>query len=329
MKNILITGATGFVGSHFVSKALEKGFEVHVTVRPNSDLSYLKEFNVKYHSLSLFDKPAFKKLLHENQVDYILHNAGITKTKKIEDYFSVNAHATKIIAEAAVESERPIQKFVYISSLAALGPGKFAGDILSNERQEQPCSYYGKSKLLAEKHLEELPDLNFIVFRPTGVYGPREKDFLQMIKMLKAGIELYIGNAPQTLSFIYVKDLSELVMSALEAEVSRCKYVVSDGNIYDKTAFGKEIAQLLSVKPIRLNLPVIAGSLIAGVSEFIHIFKSKPALLNKDKLHEILAPSWACDTSELTRDFKFAAQYNLRRGLEETINWYQREGWLS
>lgn len=328
MKKILITGATGFVGSHFVSEAIEKGFEVHITVRSNSDLTYLKEFKVNCHNLSLFDKSALKKLILENQIDYILHNAGITKTKKMNDYFSVNAHATKILAEAVIESQRPIKKFVYISSLAALGPGSFAGDILDNTRPEQPNSYYGKSKLLAEKHLEEMTGLDFIVFRPTGVYGPREKDFLQMIKMLKSGLELYIGKAPQTLSFIYVKDLSALVISAFEAEVSRCKYVVSDGKIYDKSAFGKEIVQILGVKPIRLNLPVYAGSFIAHISEFIHIFKSKPALLNKDKLHEILAPSWACDTSDLARDFKFAAQYNLREGLEETIHWYQREKWL-
>lgn len=328
MKRILITGATGFAGSHFVAKALENEYEVHVTIREGSDISYLKGLNVHYHKLSLFDKEAMMQILQANHIQYILHNAGVTKTKRVNDYFTVNTHATKLLAEAAVESGNEILKFVFISSLAAQGPGKAPGEILKTGMEDRPVSYYGKSKLLAEKHLEDLEKLPFIAFRPTGVYGPREKDFLQLIKMLKSGWELYIGRSQQTLSFIYISDLCELIFSALDSDIQRRKYLVSDGRIYERYAFGSEIAQLMAIKPVRIHVPVFAGKLLASVSEWIHTFKRQPPLLNKDKLHEILAPSWACDTSDLARDFKFAAQYDLHRGLEETISWYQREAWI-
>ncbi|MBK8956112.1 MAG: NAD(P)-dependent oxidoreductase [Saprospiraceae bacterium] len=328
MKSLLITGATGFVGSHLVDKALEKGFDVHITIRKNSDLSTLQGKSVQCHECSLFDKMAMLDILRNNQIEYIIHNAGITKTKNPQDYFAVNAHASKLMGEAAVECGHPIRKFVFISSLAALGPGKDHTVVLNNQMAENPESHYGKSKLLAEKQLSEMKALNYIFFRPTGVYGPRERDFFEMIKLLKKGWEIYIGKSPQNLSFIYIEDLAELVIYALESDVNRKKYLVSDGRIYDKMDFGNEAAQILSSRPRRICLPVGIGYTMAVASEFIHRFLKKPPLLNRDKLHEILAPSWACDTSELARDFKFAPQYDLRKGLEETIRWYQRVGWL-
>jgi len=328
MKKLLITGATGFVGYHLVVEALLQGYEVHATIRKSGRLGNLSNVPIHFHELSLFDKEGFKRLLNEHQIGMVIHNAGLTKATTEDQYFSVNTHGTRVLAEALSESNSRTKRFIFMSSLAAKGPGKNPGDLLYQHTPDQPVTAYGRSKLRAERVLMEIPHLDVTIFRPTGVFGPYEQDFLQMIKMIHQGIEVYIGKQDQTISFLYVKDLSRLVIHALAYERMFGPYMVSDGNVYSRYTFGEVASNLLQKKTRRICIPLIMGKGIAILSEYYHQINKKPALLNRDKLHEILAPSWLCDISYVQRDFNFAMQYQLASGLQETLKWYKENHWL-
>lgn len=328
MKNLLITGATGFVGSHLAEEAIQRGYQVHATVRRDSGYDHLDHLPISYHKLSLFDENALSELIENHNIRWVIHNAGLTKAIKSQDYYSVNAHSTHILTRAIERAKVENEKFIFMSSLAAQGPANLPGQWLKTDLTEQPVTDYGYSKLKAEQYVKQIEGLNYIILRPTGVFGPMEKDFLQVVKMINRGLDLYIGKFDQSLSFIYVKDLARLVITSLESGVSQKTYNVSDGYMYTRFDFSEEVARILKKKAFRIFLPLWVGKSLASASEWICRIQQQPSLLNRDKLNEILAPSWACDIADLKRDFNFVPQYNLASGLIETISWYQERRWL-
>lgn len=198
-KRVLITGATGFVGYHLIKAALASDLEVYANVRRSAAADHLKDFQINYVDLDLSSIYLLKENIEEKKYDYIVHAAAVTKAKKLDDYNQVNAIYTRNLALAASKSEHPIKKFVFISSLAALGPLNQKNEKLTDKGASNPVTNYGISKALAETYLAQIQNLPLITFRPTAVYGPREKDIFILIKTIKAGFELYIGKQEQEL----------------------------------------------------------------------------------------------------------------------------------
>ncbi|EJF08766.1 NAD(P)-dependent oxidoreductase, partial [Pontibacter sp. BAB1700] len=279
-ERVLITGASGFVGHHLVEAAVQAGLEVYAAVRPSSEVAHLQAFDIHYTSLKFNDSAALVKELEEKQYHYIIHAAGITKAKSEQEYNSVNADYTQKLALAALEADIPLKKFVFISSLAALGPVMYSDTTPIHEQSKaQPVTAYGKSKRLAEQYLAELQDLPLVVLRPTAVYGPREKDIFIVLKTLNLGLEPYISNKPQWLSFVYVKDLARAVIQALGAEIHHACYNVSDGNSYDRYALATITKRILGRKAIRFHLPMGVVTVMARLLEAAYATSSKmPAL---------------------------------------------------
>lgn len=211
MKTILITGASGFIGSFLVEEALNKGYTVFAGVRTSSDKTFLKKEKVCLFEMDFSDKNKLKVKFQEYKrffgiFDYVIHNAGVTKTLHKQDFDVINYQYTKNFIEALTEGNCIPTKFVYISSLAAYGPGNENTMLpIKDTDTPSPVSLYGKSKLKAEKYIKSQSNIPYVILRPTGVYGPREKDYYVMYKMLDKGIETYIGTSKQALSFIYVK----------------------------------------------------------------------------------------------------------------------------
>ncbi len=328
METLFITGATGFLGYHIVEQALNSGYRVVATVRESSKVGHLADRPVQFISASLFDSDVLRNTLKEHNVSFIIHNAGLTKAKNHDSFYSVNAHSTRILAEAALSSGQDIKKFVFMSSMAAQGPAEHPDEILRIDSPERPVTHYGRSKQMAEKILGEYADLNDLIFRPTAVYGPRERDIFIMVKTLKSGFDLYLGRKPQCLSFVYAADLARLVVGALQSEHRKRKYIVTDGCNYDRYAFADILNDIFRKKARRLHLPQFFGYGMALVNETVHRFKSSPPVFDRDKLNELLAPGWACDISQTVKDFNFAPEYDLNRGLHETVKWYEEQGWL-
>jgi UDP-glucose 4-epimerase len=200
MVKILITGASGFVGSFLVEEALKRAYSTYAGVRKTSNLRYLSDSEISFFNCDFSDKEDIKKeLAKQSPFDYIIHNAGITKTCRKEDFNTVNYQYTKNLIEAIKESKNALKKFVYISSLAAQGPGKTKTNIpVSFDDKPRPKSFYGLSKLKSENYIKSA-GLDYLIFRPTGVYGPREKDYLQVFKSINKH-QLYICKRPLSLN---------------------------------------------------------------------------------------------------------------------------------
>lgn len=327
-EKILITGASGFVGYHLVTEAISQGYEVYAGVRKSSAVDHFKDLALRYVYLDYTSEYSLAKELERIAPDYIIHAAGVTKAKSQTVYNLINAEASRNLALATLKIQRTLKKFVLVSSLAALGPLKNLDGLIYNDSEPRPVTAYGASKLLAEQYLSDIPDLPLIGFRPTAVYGPRERDLFVLIKSINRGLDPYIGKLDQQLSFIYVKDLVSVIFSSLKKRGLQPFYNISDGEVYDRYALADTVKQLLKKKAIRLHLPFKGVSLFASLLERIYINRDATPVLNKEKINELTAVNWACDISALQRDFGFTPRYNLGLGLEETIDWYQRNHWL-
>ena len=195
MKKILITGATGFIGSFIVEEAINRGYEVWAAVRRTSSKKYLQEPGIHFIELDFGSEKKLKEQLNGHDFDYVVHAAGVTKCLHSEEFFRTNTEGTKNLVNALIKLDMPLQRFVFVSSLSILGaihedmPYK---DITDNDTP-QPNTAYGRSKLMAEEYLRSLKDFPFVILRPTGVYGPREKDYFLMAKSIKQHVDFAVG----------------------------------------------------------------------------------------------------------------------------------------
>ncbi|MEZ4952295.1 MAG: NAD(P)-dependent oxidoreductase [Saprospiraceae bacterium] len=330
MKKILITGASGFVGSHLVEEALSRNLQVYAGIRKNSSRQFLQDSRIHFFEMNFSKTDELKEKLNNAKFDYIIHNAGIVSAPKLKDYYTVNFDYLKNLIEALNASDSIPEKFIYISSLASYGPASSTdlSDFLKEEDAKKPINTYGKSKLKAEEFIYSQNDLPYIIIRPTAIYGPREKEILTFFKLINKNIEGYIGFKKQHLTFIYVKDLTKTILDATLSRVSQKSYFISDGNYYSQTDLGKYAKQLLSKKTFRMHVPV---SLVRGIAWLLEqpakITGNYPAL-NLEKVSILESMNWKCDLTALKEDLNFKPQYNLEKGLEETLQWYKKNGWL-
>lgn len=324
MKRILITGASGFIGSFYVEAALRKGWDVWAGVRNTSSREYLADPHIHFIYLNYANAADLQKQIEKHvsvydKWDYVIHCAGITKSALDIDFERINHNFSQNLIDALRNSGNIPEKFVYMSSLAAFGPGD----------TPRPNSAYGKSKIQTEQYLQSLPDFPFIILRPTGVYGPREKDYYVMCKMVNAGLDVSVGRKPQMLNFIYIKDLVSVCFSAIESSLQNKAWFVADGDIYTSQSYTRILKEVLHKKHVlKIMLPL---SLVKTVSVFAGLYcqiTKRASLVNPDKVKIMEQRNWTCDTSSLEKDLGFKAEYNLRRGLEETVAWYKDHGWL-
>jgi UDP-glucose 4-epimerase len=334
MEYVLITGASGFIGSFLVEEGLKRQYRVCAGIRKSSSREYLQDPTIRFIEFDFSSVEKITETLEEckkNQIrfKYIIHNAGLTKAKRKDDFFHVNFRNTKNFIEALRHAEMIPDKFVYISSLAAYGPGDpvtMQPVLLSHE--PKPIELYGKSKLEAEKFITSLSDFPWIIMRPTGVYGPREKDYYIFFRTMNNGFETYIGYKKQVLTFIYVKDLVRVIFDALESAIVRKSYFVSDGNEYDTQTFAAITKRILKKKTMRITVPSgIVKQLAFGLEKLFGLWGSIPTL-NTDKYRVLSSVNWRCEAEPLKKDFNFTAEYDLEKGVKETIDWYIKEKWL-
>jgi nucleoside-diphosphate-sugar epimerase len=324
-KKLLITGASGFIGSHLIEQAVELGYDVYAGVRGSSRFSHLEHLSVKFVQIDLSSLTSIRAAFIANQFEYIIHSAGLTKAKNWEEYKNVNAVYSANIAHIA--NEFNIQKFVFLSSLATLGPRGYNDTNRIVESSEPfPITNYGKSKLEAELMLQNIENLPLIIIRPTAVYGPREKDIFIMFKTLNSGLEPYIGNTPQWFSFIYVFDLVEAIFLALQSNKIREIYNISDGEKYNRYELANQFKLFTGKKTLKLHFPLPVVKVIASSLEFFS--KNSTPALNKEKLNELIAENWDMDVAKAKNDLGFQPKFNLAKGIEETIRWYKENNWL-
>ncbi len=335
MKTVLITGASGFVGSHLVEESIRNGYVTIAGIRSTSNTKYLTHPNTKLCTLNLNNKQELKTQLQQliketGTIHYIIHNAGITKARKNNDFWSHNFGTTKNLVDAILELNIFPEKFVYMSSLAAFGSGNNQTlKPIELSDVPNPQTEYGKSKLAAEEYVSEQSALPWLVFRPTGIYGPREVDYFVFLKTIQRGFEPYLGFKTQYLTFIYVKDLARLIISSLSSPHQHKAYFVSDGKTYTSEEYAQIVKKALQKKTIRIRVPLFIVKAICYFLEFVYKPFGILPLLNKDKYHILSSLNWKCNIDETIKDFNFTPQYDLEKGVIESIQWYKENGWLT
>ncbi len=333
MAKLLITGASGFIGSFLVEKGLELGHQIYAAVRKTSNTQYISDERVNLIYLELHNAESmqqqFLQLKEDGIVfDYIIHNAGATKVIKPADFYRINNQYTQNLMQALVAADVVPMKFIFMGSLAAYGPGVDANTPVSPASKPSPVTEYGRSKLAAENYLFGQDKIPFLVFRPTGVYGPREMNYYDYIKTINKKLEVYIGSSKQQLSFIYVKDLVALIYQSLDTPIVNKAYFVTDGKGYSTKEFAEIVKLKLNKKTVRLVIPKFVVKGIAIVAETYAKLRKTTSILNRDKYYELTATNWLCDATTTFEDFNFTPQYDLTKGVNETIDWYRTNQWL-
>ncbi|MDO5523247.1 MAG: NAD(P)-dependent oxidoreductase [Bacteroidia bacterium] len=334
-KKILITGASGFIGSTIVDKALELGFETWAGIRASSSKYYLQDERIKFIDLNYADKKKLKEQLRSfveknGRFDYIVHSAGITKAVRKSEFDKVNYEQVRNFADALVETNAVPDMFIFMSTLGAMGVGdEINYTPLPCDCTPNPNTAYGKSKLKAENYLKKLPGFPYVILRPTGVYGPRDKDYLILMRAVKNGMDVGAGFRKQVLTFIYIDDLVKIVFDCIEKNISRKEYYVADGDIYTDTEFNTIVQQALQKKRVfRIKVPLWIVKPATFVSEKIFRILGKPTTFNTDKYLIMRQRNWSCDITPLQRDLDFVPDYRLKEGVEKTVKWYKKHQWL-
>ncbi len=326
-EKVLITGASGFLGYHIINAAVENGYDVYAAIRKSSNIQHLEGLPIHYVAPDYKDIAALEKLFEEKQFDYVIHAAGITKTNDEAEYDLVNNIYTQNLAMAAAKNKK-VKRFVFVSSLAALGPLKNTGQNITEDTIPNPVTAYGKSKLNAENNLKKA-GIAFTILRPTAIYGPREKDIFIVTKTLNSGVDAYIGRVNQRLSFVYGADMGVVAVKALkQTGCGSASYNITDGNSYSRYAYADIVKKILGKKAVRFHLPLPVIKVIFFAAEKINKAMNRVAPVSIEKLNELMAESWVCDISKAKKDLGFEPKFDLEKGLTATINWYKENKWL-
>jgi UDP-glucose 4-epimerase len=332
MKRILITGATGFIGGHLVSEALKLGFQVTAAVRKSSNTSAIGLDGVTLAILSFDDQPKLvSELAKLGPFDYVIHNAGVTKAIEKQTYFDVNLGLTSRLVEAIIESKTTPERFVYVSSLAAIGAAPHQKERVFLDQIPRPLTQYGASKLSAEVWLRNQgTTFPWVIGRPTAVFGPGERDILQVIHMIKNRLNITTGHRGQKLSFVYGADVAKALLLLATTPVAAYKaYIISDGRDYTSKHLTKAVKQALGTHvTLNIHVPTWLMHPIAAIVEKIGGIRGKATPLNRDKMAELNAENWLCDSTNLKTDTGFEPQYDLFEGMRATVAWYKEHKWL-
>jgi len=244
---ILVTGASGFIGSHIVEEALRQGFDVWAAVRGSSSRQYLQDSRIHFLELNLADPVQLETQLLGQQFDYVVHAAGATKCLRQSDFYRINTEGTKHLVNALIRVGMPLRRFVFISSLSIMGAIREQQPYteICDTDTPQPNTAYGSSKLQAEEFLASLTGFPYIVLRPTGVYGPREKDYFLQIQSISRHLDFAVGFQRQDITFIYVTDVVQAVFLALEKGTTGHCYLLSDGCVYQSATFSNYVHEAL------------------------------------------------------------------------------------
>jgi nucleoside-diphosphate-sugar epimerase len=334
MNNILITGASGFIGSFLVEEGLKQDFQVYAGIRKSSSRGYLQDERIRFLEFDFSTREKVVETLEKCKAQnirfqYIVHNAGLTKAKKMEDFYNVNCQNTINFIEGLIGTGMVPDKFLFVSSLAAYGPGNpETGEPVRLTHEPKPIELYGKSKLEAERYITSLKDFPWLIVRPTGVYGPKEKDYYVFFQTINRGLEPYIGFKKQVLTFIYVRDLVRLIYLALASTHLNKAWFVSDGKEYPSELFAEITRKALGKKTVRFTVPLFIVKSIAIIGERVAGIWGSIPTLNTDKYNVLSSTNWRCEVEPLEKDFGFKAEYDLEKGVQETLDWYKKEKWL-
>jgi len=324
IRSCFVTGGTGFVGSHLVDRLLGGGCEVRCLVRDRARLRWLQGKPVTLLEGDLNSLEVLRD--GASGVDAVFHLAGVTAARSRDEYFSVNSEGSQNVARAALEAASSPGLFLFMSSLAALGPGR-ADESMDESRVPEPVTDYGRSKLEGERRLGAMEDLPLVVVRPPAVYGPRDREIYPLFRLAARGI-VPIFNPSARLSLIHVEDLAKGVLAAGTAGRSGEAYFLAHPEAVSSARLPQLFENALGRKVRGVRVPGALLKASASVSEVWGALSGRMPVFNRGKVKELTASGWVCDTGKSKEELGFTADVDIEEGFDRTVRWYKEQGWL-
>lgn len=324
---VLLTGASGFVGSHIAEALCSAAIPVTALVRPSSPRRFLSEClpSLEFRNGSITDPASLEPAL--DGITHVIHCAGLTRAVRTSEFFQVNQSGTRNLVSAINRVQGQVSRLVHISSLAAGGPG--TKEEPANEADSpNPVSEYGRSKLAGEMEVRDRCRTEFVVLRPPAVYGPRDEGFLSLFKAVSRHVRP-LPDANQALSLVYVKDLAQATVACLlNPKAVGQMFYVSSPEIVSGRTLSSEIARQMGAWTLPLPLPSWVFLPICLLQGTLARLTNRATLLSLAKYPELRAPAWVCNPAKLEAAIGFRCKTNLVEGVSRTLRWYRDQRWI-
>ncbi|MCG2721042.1 MAG: NAD(P)-dependent oxidoreductase [Thermodesulfovibrionales bacterium] len=317
----LVTGASGFIGSHLCEELIRKGYRVTCLSRQSSTLSWIENLDIELVKGDCTDIETLRNIVLG--FDYVFHLAGLTKATSGDAFYCINAKGTENLIQAVAENNPGLKRFVYLSSLAAAGPSATKNPICEDS-PPSPVSDYGRSKLEGEKAvLRYAKTLPITILRPPAIYGPRDRDMLFVFKMIKKGVFFDLGKCYYSL--LYVDDLVQGIILCAENTMAEGKiYFLCDTKFYTGKEIAMHISETLAVKAFPLRVPKFVMPFFAFIGERFN----KQGIINRDRIKDFRHTYWICDAKKAREEIGFLPKVDLKEGIKWTADWYRIHRWL-
>ena len=325
----IVTGSTGFIGSHLVDALLARGYTVRALVRPETPPD-ARDARIEHFQADLLDDRSVRASRVWEGATHVFHLAGVTRGRTLAQFRAGNVFPTaNVLAALAARPGKP-PRVVLASSQAAAGPAASRETPVTESDRPVPVEAYGRSKLQAEQAVARYRDeLPITIIRPSAVYGPRDRDFLAAFKQASGRVALHAVPREHSFSLIHVLDLVDALIRAAErpSAAGRTYFVadeqpVSWGQLYD------EVATAAGSRPFQLELPRTAVRLAAHAGDLLSTITGRATLLNRNKAALARPRWWLCDASRARAELEWKSAVPLQQGVRETYNWYVDAGWL-
>ena len=324
---VLVTGANGFIGSHLVEALLGRGYRVRCLVRRTSDISFIRHLPVEWAYADLNDGGGLDAACRD--VHAVCHCAGLTRAIDDETFMRVNADGTEALARACLRAAPGVERFLFVSSIAAAGPAPSLDGALRESSAPRPITWYGKSKLAAENALFAMADrLPVTILRPAIVFGPRDRDLLAYFRLVRRGLELQLGTVERWVSLIYVRDLISLILLSLASEPAVGQIYYASCTQCTRRALGHSIARALNRRTVSITLPFSVLAPFAAWSSVQARLTGRPGLLNGQRAIDMRQRYWLFSGERAGEELGFKPQFDLDSAVSETARWYQENRWL-
>jgi nucleoside-diphosphate-sugar epimerase len=325
---LLVTGATGFLGSHVAELLLAEGHRVRVLLRHRSNREFLQGLACEEAIGDISDPPSLTDAV--SGVDAVIHTAGLVKARTDAEFLAVNAAGTANLLTAIEQGAPGLRRFVHVSTLAAHGPSE-DGSPRPLDAPPRPITAYGRSKLAGEDFTRASAVADrAVIFRPPAIYGPRDPALVPFFRLARWRLAPLLMGGHNRVSLVYVEDAARAIVTAAtaEADVAGKTYTLDDGGVYSWRDLMSAVEAATGHRTLRLNCPRWTFTAAALASEAFGLLSGRAVSLTRDKVSELAQPHWVCSHQALNQDTGWTPAVDIQEGARRTADWYRRHRWI-